>query len=307
MRSRVRFLSVLSLSALAGLIMASVAPAAEATEGGAYVVKPGEALSEIAARQGASTAAIAEANGIADPSHVQAGEVLELPDTDGGAVQQTTERSDEAPADTSAGAGSHEVAPGETLSEIAAVFGVSTDALASANGLDDPGYVRAGTELAVPGSQSPSGAASATAPGNAARSAPAGASSRAEIGRLIERTARAHGWNPAFVKAVAWQESGWNNELVSVDGAVGVMQVLPSTGRFVSRNLVGRELDLSDPADNVKAGVVFLDYLHDLTGGNTAKLLGGYVQGLASIQAYGVSPTTERYIENVTALKARFE
>lgn len=187
------------------------------------------------------------------------------------------------------------VQAGDTLSELANRFDVALDALVEANGLDDPDRLIAGTPLEVP---SPAGPGAADAPDDAA--------ARADVGHLLARTARAHGWSPAFVKAVAWQESGWQQNRVSDAGAVGIMQVLPSTADFVGARLAGRELNLRDPRDNVLAGVLFLDYLYDLTGGDAEATLAGYYQGLASVREHGRFPSTRRYIANVLALRERF-
>jgi N-acetylmuramoyl-L-alanine amidase len=132
------------------------------------------------------------------------------------------------------------------------------------------------------------------------------AGGRAEVGVLLEQTAARYGLDPAMVKAVAWQESGWKQGVVSPDNAIGIMQVLPSTGRFVGDSLVGRSLDLSNPADNVEAGVAFLAYLRRLTGGDDRTTLAGYYQGLRSLRLNGPYTDTERYIDNVLALRGRF-
>jgi N-acetylmuramoyl-L-alanine amidase len=134
----------------------------------------------------------------------------------------------------------------------------------------------------------------------------AAAAARAEAGAIIHRVARANGWSPAFVKALAWQESGWQQDVVSSAGAVGIMQVMPETGEFVSRHLVGRSLDLDDPEDNVVAGVAFLQYLWELTDGDPELTLAGYYQGLRSVREVGMHDHTERYIANVLALRERF-
>lgn len=240
-------------------------------------VRRGETLWEIATRNGVAVAALAAANGIADPDRILAGLTLQLPGPGGGAL---------------VGASRHTVAAGDTLTAIAGRYGTSVAEIVQANGLASPHGIHAGQRLAIP------------APVTA--SAPTSTGSRTQVDALIERTARAYGWSPALVKALAWQESGWNNRAVSSAGAVGIMQVLPSTGRFVSENLVGRRLDLTDPQDNVLAGVAFLDYVHDLTGGQTRLTLAGYYQGLRSIQANGLYPDTERYVDTVLALRGRF-
>lgn len=194
---------------------------------------------------------------------------------------------------------------GDTLSDIAARFSVGLDDLADANDIDDPDHLVAGTRLAIPQSEDSARQAPGDAEGGAAAESPS-ATTRGEVGALIERTARAHGWSPAFVKAVAWQESGWNHDRVSGAGAIGIMQVMPATGDFVSARLAGRSLDLDDPADNVLAGVLFLDHLYELTGGDAEQTLAGYYQGLASAREHGRYRSTERYVDNVLALRDRF-
>lgn len=184
-------------------------------------------------------------------------------------------------------AATHQVRPGDTLSGIAVLHRTTIAELTAANQIADPNHIRIGQRLTLP---------------HRAVAAP----SRAEAGALIEEIARANGWSPAFVKALAWQESGWNNVRVSSAGAIGIMQVMPETGDFVSRELVGRRLDLDDPRDNVVAGVAFLQYLWELTDGDAEMTLAGYYQGLRSVRLNGMYPSTERYIANVLALRERF-
>jgi soluble lytic murein transglycosylase-like protein len=244
-----------------------------------YTVQPGDTLSEIAERFGVTVSSLTAVNGLADPHRVRDGVRLTIPG-----------------AGAAAGAGDHLVAPGETLSGIAASHGVSVAALAAENGIAMVDLVREGRRLRLPAASAPSAAAAPAAPARIPR---------AEVGALLDATARRYGVDPATVKALAWQESGWNQGVVSSANAIGIMQVLPSTGRFVS-GLVGRPLDLSDPADNVEAGVAFLRYLDRLTGGDQRTTLAGYYQGLASLRRNGAYPDTERYIDNVLALRRRF-
>jgi N-acetylmuramoyl-L-alanine amidase len=191
-----------------------------------------------------------------------------------------------------AASAAYTVQPGDTLSGIASAQGTTVVDLATANGIDDPDRIVAGERLEIP----------ATSVAEAASEAPAGG----EVADLIDRVARAHGWSPRFVRAIAWQESGWDQSRVSSAGAVGIMQVLPGTGEFVSRELVGRELDLEDAHDNVEAGVVFLQHLWELTDGDVELTLAGYYQGLRSVAENGRYDDTERYVANVLALRDRF-
>lgn len=275
-RRRLRVRAAVGVAAIASLLCAGSA---------AYVVRPGDTLSGIANRTGTSTRSLAAANGLSSPFRILAGSRLLLPGESGAGTRHTVRR-------------------GETLSGIAGRSGVGAAALAAVNGLSSVDRIREGQRLAIP-PPGTTAAGVAAAPGSSG-GAPSGTASRAEVGRLLEQTAQRYGWNPATIKALAWQESGWNQSVRSGAGAVGVMQVLPSTGSFVSTHLVGRRLDLSRTADNIEAGVAFIDYVHGLAGGDVEHTLGGYYQGLASIRRNGTYTDTRQYVSNVLALRERF-
>lgn len=261
------FVGVLTISAL---VFAGTA---------GYTVRPGDTLSGIAARHGLSVSALASVNTIADPNLIRSGQRLRIPGSAGGSGSARS---------------LHVVKPGETVIGISIRYGVPVRRIVNANRLANEHLVFAGQRLRIP---SGSGAlVSGAAP----------SASRGEVERLLEQTARRYGFTPAFIKAIAWQESGWNQSARSSAGAVGVMQVLPSTGRWVSTYLVRRPLDLRKTSDNITAGVAFISYLWRLTGGNVHRVLAGYYQGLASVKHNGMYPSTKRYIANVLALRDRF-
>ena len=249
------------------------------TAAASHVVQPGENLTGIARQYGTTVSAIADANGITDPDRIVAGQRLTIPGT-------STSASADASTSTT-----HHVQHGETLSYLARHYGVAQSALVTANSLADPHFIRTGQTLRIP---------------DASATAPFSSDSRAEVGAIIEEVARQHGWSPAFVKGLAWQESGWDNRVVSPVGAVGIMQVLPETNRLVSSPLAGRTLDLEDPRDNVIAGVLFLDHVYQLADKDPELTLAGYYQGLRSVRQNGMYESTERYIANVLALRERF-
>lgn len=100
-------------------------------------VKPGETLSDIAARHRVSVSTLMKINGISDPDLVEAGRTLTLP---GGAARPR------------ASGGSLTVAPGETLSEIAERHGITVSRLMQLNGLSKADHIEAGQRLVVPAS-----------------------------------------------------------------------------------------------------------------------------------------------------------
>ncbi len=138
------------------------APAAPAS--GTHTVQPGEGLYRIAARYGVSVADLMAANGLADPDSIYAGQVLAIP-VPGSAPAPAPAASGATGGPQSAG-GTHVVQPGETLFRISLRYGVSVAALSAANGLLNPGQIRAGQVLAIPG------AAAAPAPLPPAASTP---------------------------------------------------------------------------------------------------------------------------------------
>jgi soluble lytic murein transglycosylase-like protein len=128
--------------------------------------------------------------------------------------------------------------------------------------------------------------------------------SRTAVRGLIRSAARRHGVPTRLALALAYQESGFQQRVVSPVDAIGVMQVLPSTARSLGR-LHGRSYDLLDARDNVEAGVTLLADLLRATGATNAALA-GYYQGLGSVRAQGLLPQTHQYIRNIDLLQRRF-
>ncbi|HLZ38528.1 MAG TPA: lytic transglycosylase domain-containing protein, partial [Mycobacteriales bacterium] len=194
---------------------------------------------------------------------------------------------------------------------------VSPTAIAARNGLPPSLMVRIGQRLAVPAARRAAARAQPTFAGrtypravvaaanrNRARLTARDVPSRAEIRALITRTARRLGVDPALARAVAYQESGYNHRRVSIANAVGAMQVLPSTARYLSRDVLGgRRLDVLRAEDNVLAGVLLLRQLLSVAPPDQA--VAGYYQGLASVRRNGMYPDTKAYVANVVAVRDR--
>lgn len=135
---------------------ASSTPAAAPT-GPTYTVRPGDSLGLIARRNNVSVSALRSANGISGDL-VRVGQVLRIP------VESSTpaEAAPAAAAPVAAGGVvKHVVASGESLSTIAARYGVGVGEIALANHVTDPRTLQVGQELIIPGWQAP-GAASST-------------------------------------------------------------------------------------------------------------------------------------------------
>ena len=121
-----------------------------------HVVQPGENLFRIGLRYGVSVNALAAANGILNPHYIYAGQRLVIPV--GGAATPMSSAG-------TAGTRTYVVRRGDTLFRIALRHGVSTWALAQANGIRNPSLIYVGQVLRIPsGSSAASSAPAPSAP-----------------------------------------------------------------------------------------------------------------------------------------------
>jgi LysM repeat protein len=290
----------------------STTSAAPSSSGGAYVVQPGDTLTGIASRAGLSPDSLAAANGL-DPNGVLiSGTVLHL---SGGAAMVPVSTTVPASTTRSSSSGAYVVQPGDTLTGIASRAGVSTASLAAANGLDPNRVLVSGTVLHLSGSP-----AAASSTGSAASSQPVGTAAEGTptdppyptpervTAPQVGSIAAANGVPASLADAIAWQESGFNNDLVSSADARGVMQILPGTWQWIQNSLDtgGPPLAPASAADNVRGGVLMLHSLLGATGGDPAMAAAGYYQGLPSVQQHGMYPDTQRYVQNVLSLARQF-
>ena len=127
--------------------------------------------------------------------------------------------------------------------------------------------------------------------------------SREQVRRIVVASAKSYGVSPKLALAIAWQESGWQQRRVSSAGALGVMQVMPGTGRWMEL-YVGRKLRLRDSHDNVLAGVRTLKVLLDSTKRDN-RAVAAYYQGLGAVRSHGLYSETKRYVAAVRAHESR--
>ncbi len=127
--------------------------------------------------------------------------------------------------------------------------------------------------------------------------------SRNQVRHLVSRMARVYQVPRTLALAIAWQESGWQQRRVSHAGALGVMQVMPDTGRWM-RWYAGRPLRLRDTHDNVQAGMLTLRVLRSWTRRDN-NAIAAYYQGLGAVREHGYFPDTKRYVRSVRAHQRR--
>ena len=248
--------------------MSVASPAFAAT----HTVRRGETLSAVASRYGTSVSVLARMNRLSDPNFIVAGQRLRVPAS---MSARTT----------------HTVSSGETLSSIASRYGTTVGALARVNKIRDPNFIVSGQKLRVPSGRVRISSSVAQPP-------------TSSIASTLEREAVDHGLEPALVKAVAWQESGWRQDAVSSAGAIGVMQVMPGTADYVNTALGHGNLNVKKAPDNVHLGVAYLRHMKQ-TMGSTRRALAAYYSGPGNVKGR-LKGYQKAYTRSVLALKKRF-
>ena len=299
---------------------------------GTYTVVSGDTLSGIAARHGVSLSSVLAANGLTLTSVIHPGQKINLdaPATSSPPAAPSAPAAP-APAEVQAasGAGSYTVAPGDTISAIAAKHGVSLSGVLAANGLTPASIIRPGQQITLGGGTVSVAASSpvAAAPTDLVPSTflhytypehvVAGANlnkqtlnslpvpSRAQMQQIVADTAVQMGVDPALAQAFAQQESGFDQRAVSPANAIGTMQVIPSSGEWASE-LVGRQLNLLDPYDNATAGVAIIKALIR-TSDSLENAIASYYQGQYSVNTNGMFSDTRGYVDSVLAHRASFQ
>ncbi|WP_228024452.1 transglycosylase SLT domain-containing protein [cf. Phormidesmis sp. LEGE 11477] len=131
---------------------------------------------------------------------------------------------------------------------------------------------------------------------------------------LILGRAEDNNLNPLLVTALVRQESRFEPDIRSVVGAVGLMQVMPATGEWISQQIDQADYRLAEPQDNVKFGTWYLDYTHRQFGDNSLFAVASYNAGPGAVSGWVAEkdfanadefveiipyPETKGYVESV--------
>src|SRR5579871_6189426 len=123
--------------------------------------------------------------------------------------------------------------------------------------------------------------------------------SQDEIDQAIVMSAARHNVDPNLVRAVVKVESNFNSNAVSRKGAMGLMQLMPSTARSLNVQ------NPFDPAQNVDAGVRHLKQLLENYGGDVKLTLAAYNAGSGAVARSSGVPhyaETQNYVRRITNL-----
>ncbi|WHS27717.1 LysM peptidoglycan-binding domain-containing protein [Auritidibacter ignavus] len=312
---------------------------AGSSQSSTYTVKRGDTLSGIAARHRVSLSTLLNANGLKTSSIIYPGQKIKLSGTNTGSKKPSRPATNTKTTSGNAGSSkssTYTVKRGDTLSGIAARHGVSLSTLLNANGLKVSSPIYPGQQLKLSGSSKATTGSVGTASGstnsgsgqpkqlvgntflhytypdhvvanaNANKQALLNAPtpSRAEVQAMVRDTAIRMGVDPKLALAHAMAESSFDATAVSPANAIGVMQVIPSSGEWASQ-MVGRKLNLLNPQDNITAGIAIIRHLQR-TSSSLDIGIASYYQGQAGVRKNGMYPDTKDYVKKVRGYMQRF-
>lgn len=120
---------------------------------------------------------------------------------------------------------------------------------------------------------------------------------KSEFDKHITKYCKEYGIDEKLVRAVIRAESGFNPNVQSPKGAMGLMQLMPGTAKMLGVD------DPWDPEQNIEGGIKYLSQLSDKFGGDVERMLAGYNAGPHRVDQYGGIPPykeTQNYVKKIT-------
>lgn len=121
--------------------------------------------------------------------------------------------------------------------------------------------------------------------------------SREELEKIVEEKSQIYGIDSRLIKEMITEESGWNIHAVSPKGAMGIMQLMPSTAILMGVK------NPFEPAENIDAGIRYMKYLLEKFNGNVSLALAAYNAGPGLVESLGRIPRiaeTQNYVKKIS-------
>lgn len=127
-----------------------------------------------------------------------------------------------------------------------------------------------------------------------------------EYREIIDRCADEYRLNRLFVYSVICTESRYNKDVKSSAGAVGLMQIMPSTGEWIAKKKGYEgftEEALLDPETNISFGCWYLRYLSDKYDGREILIMAAYNAGPKNVEKWLNGRPLDSFTEDDIAFK----
>ena len=117
----------------------------------------------------------------------------------------------------------------------------------------------------------------------------------------VDGAAKRHGVDSALIRAIIETESSWRPNARSKVGAMGLMQLMPKTAKWLGvRNAY-------DPAQNIEGGSKYIAQLIRQFGGNVSKALMAYNCGPGNVKKGRIPAESRRYAQKVLGIYRRLK
>jgi len=124
--------------------------------------------------------------------------------------------------------------------------------------------------------------------------------SKDELEKIVEEKSKIYGIDPKLIKEMIKEESNWNINAVSPKGAMGIMQIMPSTALLLGVK------NPFDPVENIDGGIRYMKYLLDKFNGNINLALAAYNAGPNLVESLGRIPNIPETINYVKRISLRY-
>jgi len=124
--------------------------------------------------------------------------------------------------------------------------------------------------------------------------------SKNELEKIVEEKSNLYGVDSKLIKEIIKEESNWNINAVSPKGAMGIMQLMPSTALLLGVK------NPFDPVENIDGGIRYMKYLLDKFNGNINLALAAYNAGPNLVESLGRIPNIQETLNYVRRISLRY-
>jgi soluble lytic murein transglycosylase len=127
----------------------------------------------------------------------------------------------------------------------------------------------------------------------------------------VEKYAKQYNVDTFLICAMILEESRYNAQAVSWAGAIGLMQIMPATGKELAQQLKIRRFRtsmLKQPEVNIRLGTKYIGYLNSLFNGNPMLVIGAYNGGPGRMKRWVASKNIkdiDEFVEKITIRETR--